>query len=560
MQKICTSCGSSFEITKADLDFYDNVSPVLNNKKYALPPPTKCPECRERLRYTFRHERALYNRKCDVCDKSIIAIYAPEKKYTVYCPDCFFASSWDATSFEQEYDFTRSFFEQFDELKRQVPRLSIDILKCENSEYSNISINNKNCYLVFATANSENCYYTRKLISSNSCMDCSYGEILELCYECTDCYNCYELLFSEKCSECSSSAFLLDCMGVSNCFMCSNLRNKQYCFLNKQLSEEEYKKQVNDIRSSNTLSKWQEEFKKLKESSIHKENENLNAENCLGNYLINCKNCHYCFDIHHSEDCKYCSEAVTGIQSSMDCSFITIGSECDYECATCSNNTKHCSFCSQCRDNNFKLLYCDAVYSSENCFGCVGLQHKEYCILNKQFTKDEYEELVEKIIENMQSMNEWGQFFPPALSPFDYNETMAQEFYPFSQMEAIASGFSWRDIPDEIPDVEKIIPAKRLPDSVNDIPDDILNWAIKCEATGRPFRIVKKELEFYRSMGLPVPHLHPDERHKNRRSLRNPRKFWKRKCDKCKKEIQTTYAPERPETVYCEECYLKEVY
>jgi CxxC-x17-CxxC domain-containing protein len=42
--------------------------------------------------------------------------------------------------------------------------------------------------------------------------------------------------------------------------------------------------------------------------------------------------------------------------------------------------------------------------------------------------------------------------------------------------------------------------------------------------------------------------------------LRNPRKLFKRTCDKCGKGIQKTYAPERPEIVYCQECYEKEIY
>ncbi|MDP7247807.1 MAG: hypothetical protein QF741_04245, partial [Candidatus Peribacteraceae bacterium] len=105
-----------------------------------------------------------------------------------------------------------------------------------------------------------------------------------------------------------------------------------------------------------------------------------------------------------------------------------------------------------------------------------------------------------------------------------------------------------------------IIPADQLPDDVDEVPDDILNWAVKCSVSGRPFRIIKQELDFYRRFKLPIPKLHPDERHKARLNKRNPRKLWARTCDKCKKEMQTTYAPERPEKVFCEECYLKEVY
>jgi hypothetical protein len=87
-----------------------------------------------------------------------------------------------------------------------------------------------------------------------------------------------------------------------------------------------------------------------------------------------------------------------------------------------------------------------------------------------------------------------------------------------------------------------------------------LNWAIECETTKKPFRIIPQELEFYRKHNLPIPRKHPDERHKERMALRNSRKLFTRKCDKCRKEIQTTYAPERPEIVYCQECYEKEIY
>ncbi|MEK7137265.1 MAG: hypothetical protein AAB853_03195, partial [Patescibacteria group bacterium] len=140
--------------------------------------------------------------------------------------------------------------------------------------------------------------------------------------------------------------------------------------------------------------------------------------------------------------------------------------------------------------------------------------------------------------------------FPMELSPFAYTETVAQEYYPLTGERRS----------DEIPNVAKSIPAAGLPDQTNDIPDDVLNWAIVCETTRRPFVLTKQELAFYRKRGLPLPRRHPDERHKVRMSLRNPRKLWNRSCAKCGREMQTTYSPERPEIVYCEKCYLKEVY
>jgi hypothetical protein len=160
----------------------------------------------------------------------------------------------------------------------------------------------------------------------------------------------------------------------------------------------------------------------------------------------------------------------------------------------------------------------------------------------------------------MELTNEWGEFFPVSISAFCYNESKAQEHFPLTKDEVVAKGWAWKDDIDQIPQVERIIPADRLPDSLDNIPDDVLNWAIKCERTGRPFLINKQELAFYRKWRILVPHFHPDERKRERIAQRNPQKLWKRECGKCGRAIQTTYAPERPEIIYCETCYLKEVY
>lgn len=84
------------------------------------------------------------------------------------------------------------------------------------------------------------------------------------------------------------------------------------------------------------------------------------------------------------------------------------------------------------------LLYTYELFDYiENCFGCVGLKDKkEYCILNKQYSKQEYEELFPKIIKHMQSTGEWGEFLDPTLSLHGYNETLAQEYFPLSEQEA----------------------------------------------------------------------------------------------------------------------------
>jgi len=90
--------------------------------------------------------------------------------------------------------------------------------------------------------------------------------------------------------------------------------------------------------------------------------------------------------------------------------------------------------------------------------------------------------------------------------------------------------------------------------------DELLAWIIECEVTKKPFKIIKQELAFYIENKLPIPTKHPDQRHMERMQLRNPRELHERICPECQKNMITTYKPERPEKVVCDECYRKLVY
>jgi hypothetical protein len=125
------------------------------------------------------------------------------------------------------------------------------------------------------------------------------------------------------------------------------------------------------------------------------------------------------------------------------------------------------------------------------------------------------------------------EYFPisPPLAP-TYQGGEQEEIPPLTRGR-LGEGFKWSTYEAPFPKVDKIIPANMLPDNIKDIPDDILNWAIECEVTKKPFRIIKQELDFYRKHNLPIPKRHPDQRHLDRMALRNPRKLFDRKCDKC---------------------------
>lgn len=108
-----------------------------------------------------------------------------------------------------------------------------------------------------------------------------------------------------------------------------------------------------------------------------------------------------------------------------------------YEICQVGENAYSLYFSVACWGNVSQLLYClYCVNNVKNCFGCVGLKSVEYCIFNKQYTKEAYEELVPKIIEKMMKDGEWGEFFPRSLSHFGYNHTVNMDKYPLTREQA----------------------------------------------------------------------------------------------------------------------------
>ena len=146
--------------------------------------------------------------------------------------------------------------------------------------------------------------------------------------------------------------------------------------------------------------------------------------------------------------------------------------------------------------------------------------------------------------------------------------------------EAEKKGYKWI----EIPRGEYIITKKsnELPDSINDVGDDILKEVIECENCKKAYRIMENELIFLRKEKLPLPTLCYECRYERRIKDRLKLKLYKMSCmcrgeeDKtgiykntikhfhgdgpCVEEFKTGHDPENKEIVYCEKCYQHEVY
>lgn len=547
----CKQCNVVFEVTDVDLAFYRRISPCFGDKTYEIPAPTLCPDCRQQRRLSFRNERNLYHRESDLSKEKMITMYAPDAPYKVYDQAEWWGDKWDPLEYGKDFDFNRPFFEQFKELMMAVPRISLINKEHDNSEYCNFAIQNKNSYLLFTCAECEECLYCNRTWTSTNVCDSSNVLKCELCYEAMDSDNCYNCRYIKNCSNCSDLTLCQNMRGCQNCFGCFGLVSKKYCIGNVQYSKEEYEKKV--IPFVDDLAKSKENFLHWVKSMPRKYAEVTNIENSTGDALTNCKNSQFCFEAKNLEDCKFIFNATF----LKDCYDVNNDdhSELVYECIGSEKNYAH-AFNDICWYDS-ETYYSSLCFNSKHLFGCSGLKKNEYCILNKQYTKEQYEELVPKIIEHMQKTDEWGEFFPMSISPFAYNESMARDYYPLDKMQVEGMGLKWRETLGEKPQGDK---AGHVPDSVENAGEDVTKQIFSCEVTGHPYKIVPAEIHFYKKMRLGLPKKCPDQRHLERMVMRNPRKLWERKCDKCGIAVSTSYSSERPEKIYCEKCYLEAVY
>lgn len=535
MQKNCRSCSESFEITNEDLNFYDKVSPVFGGKKYQIPPPTLCPDCRLQQRMAFRNERHLYYRKSDLGGQDIISIYSADRPHKVYSYEEWWSDAFDPLQYGRNYDFTVPFFKQFSDLMREVPKLPIHNAKSENCLYTNYSAENRNCYLVIGSLGSEDCYYSYRIFYSKDIIDCFDLYKCELCYECALSKNLYGSSYCDHCFNSSCLILCSNCTGCQDCFGCVNLKGKQYYIFNQKYEKEDYFQKIKVLKEN--FADAQKQYNNLKMKSPHRSANIVSCENCKGNNLFNCKNCFQAFIFKNSQDCRYVAFGDKNV-SCTDVNFVD-NCELQYNSAGLEKNYKIiCANLAWYVNNSYYISIC---FNSENLFGCVGMKKNKYCILNKQYGREEYEKIVPKIIEHMEKNNEWGEFFPAKISPFAYNETVAQTLIPLTKEQALKQGFIWKDTDQK---------EYRKPTS------EILS----CEKCDKNYKIIPQELKFYKKMNLSFPQKCPDCRHNERVKTLRLYKFWLRLCSKCGKEIETTYPLEDTKIIYCEDCYLKEVY
>ncbi len=561
--KNCQNCKNDFTIEPEDFSFYEKIK---------VPPPTFCPECRMQRRFAFRNQDVLFRNKSAKSGKDIITLIPPESGLRVYDEPEWWSDDWDALEYGRNYDFSRPFFEQFFELMKEVPVWSRDITNLINSDYSANAGYLKNCYLLFNSNYSEDSLYGNSVDNCRNCIDNSYINNSEQCYESFWLSKCYRTNFSIRSIECRDVWFCSDCKNCSDCFGCVNLVNSRFCFLNEQLTEEEYKQRLEDLKL-NTISG----LKSVKERIYNFWNkfpkkyiQGFKNDKVSGEYITNSKNVIKSYLIREGKDLKYCQ--FLQVPKNEDCYDISVWGDNNslcYESCVIGYNTSNLKFCFSCWGDAKDLEYSMRCGGSSDLFGCVGLRNKQYCILNKQYSKKEYFDTVEKIKNHMDNVPfldkkgkiyKYGEFFPMQFSLYGYNNTLAYDYIPLKKEEVENFGLLWVEPYRKLYDIT--ISKNNLPNDINHIDANVLKDIIECIECAKPFRVMEKELQLLQLLKIALPESCVDCRADKRLSFRNNNSLYYRKCMKegCNTEFETSYAPDRPEIVYCEKCYQQEVY
>ncbi len=154
---------------------------------------------------------------------------------------------------------------------------------------------------------------------------------------------------------------------------------------------------------------------------------------------------------------------------------------------------------------------------------------------------------------------EYGEFIPYRFSAFAYNGSDVDIAYSVPKEEVEKLDALWQEYIEIDTTGLKTISVSKLPDSIDDVTDDILSLAIICEVTGKPFRVIKTELEYYRKNKIPLPTVHPYERSKQKFAFMGNHIMRRDICASCGTDLETIYPESDGWKLYCTDCFQREV-
>lgn len=423
----------------------------------------------------------------------------------------------------KDYSMTeRSLFAILLELIQSMQFPGMRHIHAENADYSDVVINSHTAYLSSTVIS-----WCENVVYSTSVKDHSRN-VFESMMVRNNCENIFSsksiikssnIFYSQSIHNCNNIRFSHNMIGCHECLFCDHLENASYCIWNTHLSKEEYIQKKTDILSQKA--QFTEHYKYI----VAIPWDNLLCTESEGRSNIECQhisNSYYCYNVNQGRN-LFLHGSAKWAENSFDCYTGWSPRVNNMYAVTSSGDCEHI-YCSGMIDEwSSNLYYCMYCYSCSFCLWCVGLQNKSYCILNKQYSKEEWYIKVDEIFSQMEKDRQLWSFFPASINPFYFNDTAAYLIDPsFTKEEVTAAWYLRRDEPIkvDIPADADIVQSSNLDqfESFDKewnriISADILKKVIQDESWNY-YRIIPMEYKFLMKHGLPLPRQHWLERMK----------------------------------------------
>ena len=515
--QVCKITRQPFELHKREADAY---------RHFNLPLPSISPHERFRRQLAFKGRQQFYWRKCDITGKRIYSIYPKKAPFPVISSELWYSDEWDPLQYGRKFKPKKSFLEQLFALWQVVPRPAQAAKGVAHSYAIYDARHIADSFLVSEAEHVERSCYSVGLRSCVDCCDCLNVSHCSDCYECIDCHECSLLRWAEHCWGCRDSWFLSNCQNCKHCLFCANLQDKEYYIFNEKVTPEDYEKTLAELKLNNrtmleTARKKFFGFLKTREVSKRYVDD---WDSTTGNYLYQTTNAYESYNCSDCRDIVRCCSLTKAKHCLDGHSFGDDISE-SAQFVSCGMKATHLLNCVDCFDHVSHLAYCFNCEKSSHLLGCVGLREKEYCILNKQYTKAEYQETRFFIEAQMREKHQWAAYLQIAFSPFAYNQSAAQEYIPLNEIQAALMSYLWETDEDELVKPSQLLggddePSERyseIPAEISEIDRDARRTTVYlCEMSGKPFQFSEMELLLYDRMGVPPPGRVFEQRHKER--------------------------------------------
>jgi len=402
------------------------------------------------------------------------------------------------------YNTWISFFDHIKNIYSTLPMpYTMSYGSSENSQYSEWTYMAKNVYLsTFVVYDCENVLYSYSVKSScknifNSIMVWWSSENI---YSSVGIIGSFSIFYSNHIEWSNNIWFSKNLIWCTECLFCENLENKSYCIKNISYEKNEYLKKKEDI------------IKDKQKFPLYQQN--IETKNMHISYSENIWNWYCIHELKDWNNCLFVWWRNIPSQNIFDSIGVSNGDYIIWCTWSWSGMNIYCSINSWIWN---KIFYCDMCINCSYCLGCIGLKNKSFCILNKQYTKEERFEKANEIFTQMEKDWQLWKFFPASMNPFYFNDTVAYLIDDsFTREEVIAEWYLRRDeeIKVDIPDGSQVVKNTELNqyqgfDSAwnRTIDPEILEKVIVDEKWNA-YRIIKMEYDFLMRYWLPLPKLH----------------------------------------------------